>query len=203
MMSESAYSIPASVAAENLPPLDRGKVGMVCFLSSEAAFFGTLLVAYAAYIGQSLSGPTPKQVLSLPAALVNTAFLVSSSVTVVLAATGFARGNARRFYLGLAATMLLGLCFLGGTALEWANLIGDRGLTLQTNLFGSTFFTLIGFHAGHVTLGILLMGLLMVLAAVGRLTTSRAAVVELFSWYWHFVDGVWIFIVILVYLVGR
>jgi cytochrome c oxidase subunit 3 len=202
-MSESTSLYPAAAVEENLPPLDRGKVGMICFLSSEAAFFGTLLVAYAAYIGQSLSGPTPKQVLSLPTALINTALLVSSSVTVVLATTGFTRGNARRFYLGLAATMLLGLCFLGGTAMEWANLIGRRGLTLQTNLFGSTFFTLIGFHAGHVTLGILVVGLLMVLAAVGRLTTTRAAAVELFSWYWHFVDGVWIFIVILVYLVGR
>jgi cytochrome c oxidase subunit 3 len=202
-MNESIYPTPGSAATESLPPLDRGKVGMICFLSSEAAFFGTLLVAYAAYIDQSLGGPTPKQVLSLPAALINTAFLVSSSVTVVLAATGFARGNARRFYLGLAATMLLGICFLGGTVREWNDLIGSRGLTLQTNLFGSTFFTLIGFHAGHVTLGILVMGLLMVLAAVGRLTAPRAAVVELFSWYWHFVDGVWIFIVILVYFVGR
>jgi cytochrome c oxidase subunit 3 len=202
-MSEGVSASYVTAVEENLPPLDRGKVGMVCFLSSEAAFFGTLLVAYAAYIGQSLSGPTPRQVLSLPAALVNTALLVSSSVTVMLAAAGFAWGQARRFYLGLAATMLLGLCFLGGTAREWSDLIGRQGLTLQTNLFGSTFFTLIGFHAGHVTLGILIMGLLMILAAVGRLTTPRAAVVELFSWYWHFVDGVWIFIVILVYLVGR
>jgi cytochrome c oxidase subunit III len=183
--------------------LDPYKVGMVCFLCSEAAFFGTLLAAYATYLGKSLVGPFPAEVLGYWVPAANTVFLVGSSVTVARASTMFIRGKRRDFLLWLGATFVLGLFFLGGTAWEWTDLIGHQGLTLQRNLFGTTFFTLIGFHAGHVTLGLVIMLVLSGLVLARQLETGRSESVELFSWYWHFVDVVWITIIALVYIVGR
>ncbi len=199
-MSRDSASV--AVAEDSFRP-DRYKVGMVCFLCSEAAFFGTLLVAYATYLGKSLVGPFPAEVLGYWIPAVNTVFLVGSSVTVVRASRMFARGKQRDFLLWLGATFALGLLFLGGTAWEWTDLIGREGLTLQRNLFGTTFFTLIGFHAGHVTLGMLIMLVLAGLTLARQLEPGRSQAVELFSWYWHFVDVVWIIIICLVYLVGR
>ena len=193
----------ATTIADDFFRPDHYKVGMVCFLCSEAAFFGTLLAAYATYLGKSLVGPFPAEALGywIPAA--NTAFLVSSSVTVARASRMFARGKQRGFLLWLGATFVLGLLFLGGTAWEWTDLIGRQGLTLQRNLFGTTFFTLIGFHAGHVTLGLVIMLVLGGLALARQVEANRSESVELFSWYWHFVDVVWIIIICLVYVVGR
>ncbi len=200
-------AIPAEIAgnavAEDSFRPDRYKVGMVCFLCSEAAFFGTLLAAYATYLGKSLVGPYPAEVLGYWIPAVNTVFLVSSSATVARASRMFARGKQRDFLLWLGATVALGVLFLGGTAWEWADLIGQDGLTLQRNLFGSTFFTLIGFHAGHVTLGLVTMLVLVGLTLGRQLEAGRSESVELFSWYWHFVDTVWIIIICLVYIVGR
>ena len=194
---------PTAESAEESSRPDFHKVGMVCFLCSEAAFFGTLLTAYATYLGKSLVGPYPAVALGywIPAA--NTLFLVGSSVTVALAAGAFARGRQRGFLFWLGVTFALGFLFLCGTAYEWTDLIGRQGLTLQRNLFGTTFFTLIGFHAGHVTLGLLIMLILGGLVLARRLEAGRSESVELFSWYWHFVDAVWVTIIVLVYVVGR
>jgi cytochrome c oxidase subunit 3 len=196
-------------AATSPVAMDPRKVGMMCFLCSEAAFFGTLLVAYAVYLGESRGGPLPADCLTLTTGLVGTVLLLSSSVTITFAVRGFGpttpRGGARRrrFLSWLAATMLLGCLFLGNTAWEWYGLIVGRGLTLRTNLFGTTFFTLVGFHAGHVSIGIITMLLFFVLVARRRLPVEKALSTELFSWYWHFVDGVWIVILMLVYVFGR
>ncbi len=193
----------ATATAEDFFRPDRYKVGMVCFLCSEAAFFGTLLAAYATYLGKSLVGPFPAEVLGYWIPAVNTVFLVSSSVTVVRASRMLACGRRRGFQFWLGVTFTLGLLFLGGTAWEWTDLIGHQGLTLQRNLFGTTFFTLIGFHAGHVTLGLVIMLVLAGLAFAKQVDTDHSISVELFSWYWHFVDAVWIIIICLVYIVGR
>lgn len=196
-------TIVPHAAASDLPPLDRVKVGMACFLGSEAAFFGTLLVAYVIYLGQSTSGPTPSEVLGLGTAVANTFFLLTSSLTITFAIRAFTRDNVRRFLAWMAVTMILGGLFLGGTAWEWYDLIANQGLTLRTNLFGTTFFTLVGFHAGHVITGLFVMLIFVVMAGSGLLRAPQSLATEMLGWYWHFVDGVWVVILVTVYLLGR
>lgn len=208
-MNETAYSrssadspSPAGWEGEGTLTLDPKKVGMASFLCSEAAFFTTLLVAYALYLGKELSGPTPAEVLSLPLVIVNTIVLLSSSVTIAMAMKRYERAESSAFRLFLGLTILMGAAFLAGTAYEWFDLIENHGLTISRNLFGTTFYTLVGFHALHVTIGLILMTTLLGIHFAGRLPAESPAA-ELISWYWHFVDGVWIIVFCLVYLVGR
>jgi len=179
-----------------------GRCGMIAFLASEVAFFGTLIVVYVKFLGADNGDLTPANMLHLPTALVNTALLVSSSVTIAWAATALARGHRGAALRWLVLTVLLGCGFLGVTASEWYDLISG-GLTLRTNLFGSTYFTLIGFHAGHVTMGLLTMLCLIAVLASHKQPSFLAEPVELVSWYWHFVDGVWIVLLLVVYIIGR
>jgi cytochrome c oxidase subunit 3 len=192
---------PPAVAPEKT--LDAVQWGMFAFLVSEAAFFGTLITAYVAYIGQDTAGPTPREVLSLPLVFVTTLCLLASSGTIHLADHRLRQGRAREFGLAWAATIALGTAFLLGTAFEWRALIVEHQLTISRNLFGSTFYTLVGFHGLHVTIGILMMLALLVLVIAGQLSTKNQRPVQLVSWYWHFVDGVWIVVFAVVYLVGR
>ena len=208
-MSETAYPIshetdppPPGLDGDGLSHLDTKKVGMATFLCSEAAFFTTLLVAYALYIDKDISGPTPAEALSLPLVIVNTIILLSSSVTIAVAMKRYEQGHAAPFRLFLGLTILLGAGFIAGTAYEWMGLIEDHGLTISRNLFGTTFYTLIGFHAAHVTIGLILMTTLLGIHIAGHLPAESPAA-ELISWYWHFVDGVWIVVFTLVYLIGR
>lgn len=186
-----------------LAPQWRGRVGMMCLLLSEAAFFAVFVVAYLFYIGASATGPQPREVLDLGVVLVNTACLLSSSLTIVLAVTALRRGATRRFAAWWGATALLGGEFLVGTGREWSRLIGRDGLTLSTNLFGTTFYSLVGAHAAHVTAGLVAILLVLVLALRGRVSAEHGERVELLSWYWHFVDAVWIVVFMSVYVVGR
>lgn len=199
-----AYALhQARDSALDLPPLDPAKVGMACFLCTEVAFFGTLLSAYVFYLGMNLGGPTPSQSLGLAKALANTGFLVTSSLTIIPAVSNLFHGQRGRAAIWLAATLLLGCLFLGTTAWEWHDLIVHQGVTIRTNLFGSTFFTLVGFHALHVTIGVLMMAIALSLILRRWLDARRAKGLELVSWYWHFVDVVWLFILTTVYLLGR
>ncbi len=174
---------------------------MVALLVMESAFLGTFVVAYLFYIGKSLSGPTPRQVLEFP--LLGTACLLASSLTVALAVRALRGGRIVLFGSWLLLTILLGAEFLTGTALEWYGLIVRQGLTIGTNLFGTTFYSLVGFHAGHVTLGLLLLILVWIFTVFGAVRAEHAERVELLSWYWHFVDVVWIVVLTAVYIVGR
>jgi cytochrome c oxidase subunit III len=183
-------------------PMTKGEVGMIAFLFTEAAFFSTLIVAYVTYIGKSLSGPTPED-FRMSVTWASTVFLLSSSFTMHTAARALERGNQGRFRSALAVTILLGTLFLGGTALEWRELIVGLGLTIGRNLFGTTYFTLIGFHAAHVTTGVVLMLIALSLAFRGHVVPRRGGGFELLTWYWHFVDAVWVVIFILVYFVSR
>jgi len=179
----------------------RGKVGMACMILAESTLFAIFVVAYLFYIGKSLSGPYPKDVLDLP--LWASAALLSSSITITLAVRALRRGAQGGFALWWGLTIALGAFFLGATAIEWKGLIYDHNLTIWTNLFGTTYFTLVGFHAGHVTVGLLLLSLTLVFGLRGALRGSHVERVEVLSWYWHFVDAVWIVVFTVVYVVGR
>jgi cytochrome c oxidase subunit 3 len=179
----------------------RGRAGMVALLVMESAFLGTFVVAYLFYIGKSASGPTPRQVLEFP--LLGTVCLLASSLTVALAVRALRGGRITLFGMWLLITIVLGAEFLTGTALEWYGLIVRQGFTIGTNLFGTTFYSLVGFHAGHVTLGLLLLSLVWVFTVFGAVRAEHAERVELLSWYWHFVDAVWVVVLTAVYIVSR
>jgi cytochrome c oxidase subunit III len=182
-------------------PLSRDRAGVIGLIIAEASLLGVFVVAYLFYIGKSLNGPYPKDVLELP--IFKTMCLLASSATVGLAVRALRQGDRRLVGIWLPVTVLLGVVFLAGTAQEWYGLIVDHGLTIGTNLFGTTFYSLVGFHAFHVTIGVVMLTMLTVFAWSGALQSPHAEHAELVSWYWHFVDGVWIVVVTVVYVIGR
>jgi cytochrome c oxidase subunit 3/cytochrome o ubiquinol oxidase subunit 3 len=175
---------------------------MIAFLISEAALFGTLIVTYLSFIGKDTVGPFPSQVLELPLVVFTTICLLSSSATIHLAEGALRRGVQPAFRLWWAATIALGVVFLLGTAYEWSELI-RHGLTISSNLFGSTYYTLVGFHALHVTGGVITMSIVLGLALRGQIGHEGHTGVEMVAWYWHFVDVVWVVVFTVVYLIGR
>jgi len=179
---------------------DRGRVGVVCLIVTEFALFTIFVVAYVFYIGKSLTGPAPSQVLELP--VWPTVCLLSSSITVGLAARALKTSRMPGFKAWIGLTILLGLEFLRQTALEWRHLIADCHLTITTNLFGTTFYSLVGLHASHVVLGLTLLSLTLVLGLRGSMY-GQARRFELLAWYWHFVDAVWVAVFTVVYVIGR
>jgi cytochrome c oxidase subunit 3 len=179
----------------------RGRVGVVGLIVAEASLFGIFVVAYLFYIGKSLNGPYPKEVLDLP--VVATICLLSSSVSAALGARALRGGDVGRCGRWLLVTLALGLIFLASTAREWYGLIYGHGLTIGTNLFGTTFYPLVGLHASHVIAGIILLGLCCAFAWSGALRPAHSERVELVSWYWHFVDAVWVVVFTVVYVIGR
>jgi cytochrome c oxidase subunit 3 len=195
------FPVPPPLALEVRP--DCRKVGMICFFASEVAFFSTLIMAYLIYLGKSTTGPTPAEALSLPLVIGTTICLLSSSLTVHLAEKMLHAGHKLGFMLLWSLTILLGTAFLLGTAYEWYGLIVDHGLTISRNLFGTTYYTLVGFHAAHVTVGVLLLVLMLGLFQRGAIMGRNPIGIQLVSWYWHFVDGVWVVVFTLVYLIGR
>jgi cytochrome c oxidase subunit 3/cytochrome o ubiquinol oxidase subunit 3 len=178
---------------------------MCGLIAAEAALFTIFVVAYLYYLGKSATGPTPQDVLHAPILL--TICLLSSSATIHFAVKALGRGRMAPFLLGWLLTIVLGTIFLVGTGFEWRHLIYDENLTIRTNLFGTTYYSLVGLHAFHVTVG--LIALLIALATVsilstlGRLTPGHAETVEALSLYWHFVDVVWVVVFTVVYVIGR
>jgi cytochrome c oxidase subunit 3/cytochrome o ubiquinol oxidase subunit 3 len=176
-------------------------VGIFCFITAESAIFTIFVVAYLFYLGKDLSGPTPRQILELP--ILNTVCLLSSSATITFALRSLRNGNVKRFGVWWLATIALGAYFLLGTGREWRHLMYDKGLTLQTNLFGTTFYSLVGLHASHVVVGLLLLLIVMASAIAGLVKQEHAGRVHVLSLYWHFVDAVWIVVFTVVYIIGR
>jgi cytochrome c oxidase subunit III len=179
----------------------RGRAGMIGLIIAEASLFAVFVVAYLFYTGKSLSGPYPKDVLHIP--VIGTICLFASSATVTVGVRALAGGNVRRAGRWLLLTAVLGAIFLAGTAREWYQLIYHDGLTIGTNLFGTTFYPLVGLHGSHVIVGLVMLGLCCVFAATGALRAAHAERVEMVAWYWHFVDGVWVVVLTVVYLIGR
>jgi cytochrome c oxidase subunit III len=179
----------------------RGMVGMACLVIAESAIFIIFVVAYLYYIGKSLSGPTPRQVLELP--IFATVCLLSSSITVHFAVHALRGNKVSRCAAWLAATVLLGGIFIGMTAYEWYDLIYHYGLTVRTNLFGTTFYSLVGLHASHVIVGLVMLSLALIFALTGKVNVHHSERLEVLSIYWHFVDAVWVVVFTVVYILGR
>jgi cytochrome c oxidase subunit 3/cytochrome o ubiquinol oxidase subunit 3 len=195
------FPSPPPIVAEH--GLSAAQWGMVCFLVSEVALFSTLIVTYVTFLGQDTVGPTPAEALSLPLVIGTTICLVSSSVLIHGAQLAIEHGRQGLFSFLWAGTIALGIAFLVGTAVEWRELIVDHHLTIGRNLFGTTYYTLVGFHGLHVTGGVIAMIVVLGLALGRKVTRDNCVGAQLVAWYWHFVDVVWIVVFLVVYVGGR
>lgn len=197
----SAITTPLREApvAWNVPY--RGTVGMASLIFAESAIFTIFVVGYLFYVGKSLSGPTPREVLETP--IFYTICLLSSSLTVHLAGKLLERGRRGAFLTLWFLTIVLGGLFLYGTGQEWRRLIYEHGLTISTNLFGTTYYSLVGLHASHVTVGLIMLSIVLLFGLAGRVGPEQAARVGVLSLYWHFVDAVWVVVFTVVYVLGR
>jgi cytochrome c oxidase subunit 3/cytochrome o ubiquinol oxidase subunit 3 len=185
---------------ETTTGLPSSKIAMWLFLSSECMLFGALIATYVLYRGASVKGPYPQDIFDIPYTSVSSFVLLASSLTMVLALAAAQARDMARMRIWLLATALLGMTFVGGQVYEFTTFYRE-GLTLKTNLFGSTFYVLTGFHGAHVTIGILMLLSLVGMSLSDRLPGKAAFPVELVGLYWHFVDIVWIVIFVVVYLV--
>jgi cytochrome c oxidase subunit 3 len=179
----------------------RGRVGMYALIAAEAAIFTIFVVAYLFYIGKSLAGPVPRDVLSPP--IFYTVCLLSSSLTIHFAVKSLRGGNLRTFGAWWLLTITLGAIFLYGTASEWHRLIYTDGLTISTNLFGTTYYSLVGLHGFHVIVGLLGLITVMAFTLVGVVKQEHTERIDVLSLYWHFVDAVWVVVFTVVYVIGR
>jgi heme/copper-type cytochrome/quinol oxidase subunit 3 len=181
--------------------LPHTKLAMWLFLASECLLFGALISTYVLYRGASEVGPYPHDVFDIPYTSVSSFVLLASSLTMVLALSAAQKRDVQRMRLWLLATAFLGMAFVGGQVYEFTAFYHE-GLSLTTNLFGTTFYVLTGFHGVHVTVGILMLLSLTGMSWSGKLPESTAAFpIEMVGLYWHFVDIVWIVIFTVVYLV--
>ncbi len=180
---------------------DRGVIGVIFLIITESALFTIFVATYLIYIGKSLTGPYPKDVLEIP--ILATVCLLSSSATIVFAEHALKKNELGRFKLWWAVTIVLGLIFLIYTGLEWRKLIYEDHLTISTNLFGSTFYSLVGLHASHVTVGMIFLLLILIVTLLGFPIQTQLRRVLFLSWYWHFVDAVWVVVFTVVYIIGR
>ena len=197
----SAITVPISETPRSWTLPYRGKVGMACLIIAESAIFTIFVVAYLFYVGKSLTGPTPREVLETP--IFYTICLLSSSLTIHFAGKLLEGGRRGAFLLFWLLTIALGVLFLYGTGREWHRLIYEHGLTISTNLFGTTYYSLVGLHAFHVTAGLIMLSIVLVFGLAGRVGSEQSARVDVLSLYWHFVDAVWVVVFTVVYVLGR
>jgi len=196
----SAFSVSLNDRNIDWQLPSRGRVGMYCLIAAEAAIFTIFVVAYIFYVGKSVSGPQPKDVLHAP--IFYSVCLLASSLTIHIAVRTLVRSSIAVFASWWLLTILLGGTFLYGTAREWAHLISDENLTISTNLFGTTYYSLVGLHAFHVTMGLLALIAVALFCLAGKLRRKHAERLEILSMYWHFVDAVWIVVFTVVYVIG-
>ena len=195
-MSHDAHAAVHPATSTGIP--DR-KLAIWTFIGSECLFFASLISVYLVYKGKSLVGPYPADIFEIPLVTFGTALLLFSSLFVVLALNNVETGNRKKAILWLALTITCGLFFIGMQVYEFQHFY-HKGLTMQKNLFGASFFTLTGFHGTHVTIGVIWLITMFVLAVRGQLPPRRSLNLEIAALYWHFVDVVWIVIFPVVYL---
>ena len=198
-MSSIPIGHPGHNAEWHLP--DKRRVGMTALIVGESAIFTIFVVAYVFYMGKSLSGPTPAQVLEVP--ILATICLLSSSLTIWRAEKAIEDDRMGNFTAWLGATIALAAVFLTSTALEWRKLIYQDGLTVSTNLFGTTFYSLVGLHATHVVVGLFLLTSTFIFSLFGWVDSRQSERFGVVALYWHFVDAVWVVVFTVVYLIGR
>lgn len=174
---------------------------MYCLIVGESAIFVIFVVAYIYNIGRGLTGPTPKDVLEVP--IFNTICLFSSSATIWLAERALERSQIKRFGAWWVITLILGAIFIVGTGIEWHKLIYRDGLTISTNLFGTTFYSLVGLHATHVIFGLIALSTVLIFTLTGHIRQEHSERVQVLALYWHFVDAIWVVVFTVVYIVGR
>lgn len=191
----------ASTQDESWSLPSRGRIAMFSLIIGESAIFTIFVVAYIFYIGKSLYGPTPQQVLEVP--VFNSICLLSSSFTIWLAERSLERNKIKLFGAWWGLTWILGVIFLIGTGIEWRKLIYHDGLTISTNLFGTTFYSLVGLHAFHVIVGLLMLLLVLIFTLTGRIREEHSERIQVLALYWHFVDAVWVVVFTVVYILGR
>jgi len=179
----------------------KGVVAMAALITGESAIFTIFVVAYLYYLGRDVTGPTPRQVLEVP--YFSTVCLLSSSFFIWLAERAIEHGKMAAFRLWWSVTVLLGAIFLLGTGIEWRKLIVEDHLLISTNLFGTTYYSLVGLHASHVVIGLLMMMVVLGFALTRKLLPAHAERVKVLAMYWHFVDAVWVVVFTVVYVVGR
>ena len=201
MKAVSAISTPVFDTPGAWNPPYRGKVGMASLIIAESAIFTIFVVAYLFYLGKSLTGPTPLDVLETP--VFYTICLLSSSLTIHFAGKFLEQGNRSAFLSLWLSTIVLGGLFMYGTGQEWHRLIYEHGLTISTNLFGTTYYSLVGLHASHVTAGLVMLSIVLLFGLAGRVGREQSPRVEVLSLYWHFVDAVWVVVFTVVYILGR
>ena len=199
MTNQAALTFPVSQAEWRLP--SRRKVAIALLILTESAMFTIFVVAYLFYIGKSLTGPYPNEVLATP--IISTICLLGSSLTIVLAERALRQENRGRFQFWWMITILLAAVFLSFTASEWHRLITVHHLTISTNLFGTTFYSLVGLHAFHVTAGLVMLLAVLLFGLAGLMGREQSARVGVLSMYWHFVDAVWVVVFTVVYVIGR
>ncbi|MBA3344189.1 MAG: cytochrome c oxidase subunit 3 [Gemmatimonadales bacterium] len=207
-MSDHAHALHL----ETSTGLDNRKLAIWTFIGSECLFFATLISNYMVNKGKSLVGPLPHEawtsptgqvfepIIEIPLVTVGTALLLFSSLFVVLALAGAQRGDRKALLLWLGLTLVCGFFFVGMQVYEFTHFY-HKGLTLRTNLFGASFFTLTGFHGTHVTLGVIWLLTLWIEAFRGKIPAAKSLNLEIAALYWHFVDVVWIVIFPVVYLI--
>jgi len=201
MSATSLIPNAAALPGEEWHLPSRGRVAMFCLIIGESAIFTIFVVAYIFYIGKSLYGPTPKQVLEIP--VFGTICLLSSSLVIWLSERALERNKITLFGALWALTLALGVIFLVDTGLEWHTLIYEKGLTISTNLFGTTFYSLVGLHASHVLFGIVGLTTVLIFTLLGKVREEHSERIQVLALYWHFVDAVWVVVFTVVYILGR
>ena len=201
--------VPASTGHDATPDphathtgVANAKLAMWLFLSSDCLFFGAFIATYLLYRDRNVSGPTPADVFNIPFTSVTSFILLMSSLTMVLALAAVQRGDYRRFRVWIMATALFGATFIGGQIFEFTEFT-RKGLNVDTNVFGSSFFILTGIHGTHVLIGIVWLVSLWGLSMQSRLSQGDSERVEIAGLYWHFVDVVWIVIFTVIYLIPQ
>lgn len=173
---------------------------MLSLIVAESAIFTIFVAAYVFYVGKSLDGPTPRQILTIP--IFATVCLLSSSLTMHFAISALRKGRSGAFNVLWILTLALGAIFIASTAREWHHLIYQEGFTIQTNLFGTTFYSLVGLHASHVIVGLIGLTIVAILGLAGKIRREHSERCEVIALYWHFVDSVWVVVFTVVYIVG-
>jgi cytochrome c oxidase subunit III len=190
---------PEEIGEWKLP--DRGVAGIISLIVTETSLFTIFVIAYLYYIGRSTTGPYPKDILRYP--IWASICLLSSSGTIVMAEHALKHVNLRNFKIWWGITILLGAEFLRQTGLEWHEFIYDKHFTISTNVFGTTFYSLVGLHASHVIVGLIFLVFVFALTVSGFPMHTQLRRVLFLSWYWHFVDVVWVIVFTVVYIIGK